>query len=201
MHENTRITPENWQAVAHLLPQTALELAAVIGIEAACILIDRYGGQKIPAAKGITGQGCKTIAAYAELIGGKAAERLQNGIFLHLDDSGYHVPKCDGARRHLRDTAIREDFDRMTATMTARAAMMELARGSGLTSRRVAKARVRIDARKWKAARLAPKKYGEKSELDMKSSDGSMTPKAGQVQMSKEDFQGALSEALKEITR
>ncbi len=44
MHENTRITPENWQAVAHLLPQTALELAAVIGIEAACILIDRYGG-------------------------------------------------------------------------------------------------------------------------------------------------------------
>ena len=32
MHENTRINPENWQAVAHLLPQTALELAAVIGI-------------------------------------------------------------------------------------------------------------------------------------------------------------------------
>ena len=74
------------------MPQTALELAAVIGIEAACILIDRYGGQKIPAAKGITGQGRKTIAAYAELIGGKAAERLQNGIFMHLDDSGYHVP-------------------------------------------------------------------------------------------------------------
>ena len=69
------------------------------------------------------------------------------------------------------------------------------------THEEIAKARVRIDARKWKAARLAPKKYGEKSELDMKSSDGSMTPKAGQVQMSKEDFQGALSEALKEITR
>ena len=69
------------------------------------------------------------------------------------------------------------------------------------THEEIAKARVRIDARKWKAARLAPKKYGEKSELDMKSSDGSMTPKAGQVQMTKEDLQGALSEALKEITR
>ena len=69
------------------------------------------------------------------------------------------------------------------------------------THEEIAKARVRIDARKWKAARLAPKKYGEKSELDMKSSDGSMTPKAGEVQMSKEDLQGALSEALKEITR
>ena len=69
------------------------------------------------------------------------------------------------------------------------------------THEEIAKARVRIDARKWKAARLAPKKYGEKSELDMKSSDGSMTPKMKEVEMSKEDFQGALSEALKEITR
>ena len=32
------------------------------------------------------------------------------------------------------------------------------------------------DARKWKAARLAPKKYSEKTELDLKSTDGSMTP-------------------------
>ena len=68
------------------------------------------------------------------------------------------------------------------------------------THEEIAKAKVRIDARKWKAARLAPKKYGEKSELDMKSSDGSMTPPR-EVQMSKEDLHGALSEALKEIAR
>lgn len=30
----------------------------------------------------------------------------------------------------------------------------------------VAKAKLQIDARKWKAAKLAPKKYGEKLELD-----------------------------------
>ena len=40
----------------------------------------------------------------------------------------------------------------------------------------VAKAKLKIDARKWKAARLAPKKYSEKTELDLKSTDGSMTP-------------------------
>ena len=40
----------------------------------------------------------------------------------------------------------------------------------------VAKAKLKIDARKWKAARLAPKKYSEKAELDLKSTDGSMTP-------------------------
>ena len=36
---------------------------------------------------------------------------------------------------------------------------------------------------------------------DNVSTDGSMTPKAGEVQMSKEDLQGALSEALKEIAK
>ena len=30
----------------------------------------------------------------------------------------------------------------------------------------IAKAKVRIDTRKWKAAKLAPKKYGDKLELD-----------------------------------
>ena len=40
----------------------------------------------------------------------------------------------------------------------------------------VAKAKLKIDARKWKATRLAPKKYSEKTELDLKSTDGSMTP-------------------------
>ncbi|WP_370632671.1 hypothetical protein [Eikenella sp. Marseille-P7795] len=40
----------------------------------------------------------------------------------------------------------------------------------------VAKAKLKIDARKWKAARLAPKKYSEKTELDLKSTDGSMPP-------------------------
>ena len=97
--------------------------------------------QSLPRVTGYARQAgglpCVPVFAVPAYEGVKAAERLQNGIFLHLDDSGYHVPKCDGARRHLRDTAIREDFDRMTATMTARAAMMELARGSGLTSRRV----------------------------------------------------------------
>ena len=36
-------------------------------------------------------------------------------------------------------------------------------------------ARLRIDARKWKASKLRPKKYGEK--LDLTSEDGSMSPK------------------------
>lgn len=36
--------------------------------------------------------------------------------------------------------------------------------------------RLQVDARKWIASKLAPKKYGDKIEHDLKSSDGSMTP-------------------------
>ena len=43
----------------------------------------------------------------------------------------------------------------------------------------VAKARLRIDTRKWALARMNPKKYGDKvsQEIDHKSSDGSMASK------------------------
>lgn len=49
----------------------------------------------------------------------------------------------------------------------------------------VAKARLRIDTRKWALARMNPKKYGDKvsQDIDVKSSDGSMTPKPTVIQL------------------
>ncbi len=47
----------------------------------------------------------------------------------------------------------------------------------------VAKAKLQIDARKWKAAKLAPKKYGDKVEVDNVSSDGTMTPKGVELEI------------------
>lgn len=43
--------------------------------------------------------------------------------------------------------------------------------------------------------------WSDKVVVDNISSDGSMAPKMKEVEMSKEDFQGALAEALKEITK
>jgi len=40
----------------------------------------------------------------------------------------------------------------------------------------IARAKLRIDTRKWMAGKLRPKVYGEK--LDLSSSDGTMTPQA-----------------------
>ncbi len=49
----------------------------------------------------------------------------------------------------------------------------------------VAKARLRIDTRKWALARMNPKKYGDKvsQEIDHKSSDGTMTPQPTIIQL------------------
>ncbi|WP_369521231.1 ubiquitin carboxyl-hydrolase [Escherichia coli] len=49
----------------------------------------------------------------------------------------------------------------------------------------VAKARLRIDTRKWALARMNPKKYGDKvsQEIDHKSSDGTMAPQPTIIQL------------------
>lgn len=57
----------------------------------------------------------------------------------------------------------------------------------------IRRSQLRIDARKWMAGKLKPKKYGEKLELDHKSTDGTMTPKAGI------DVSRLSTEALSEI--
>lgn len=44
--------------------------------------------------------------------------------------------------------------------------IIEIADKVPADSAEVAKAKLQIDARKWKAAKLAPKKYGDKLELD-----------------------------------
>lgn len=36
--------------------------------------------------------------------------------------------------------------------------------------------RLRVDSRKWMLSKMNPKKYGDKIEVDNKSTDGSMTP-------------------------
>ena len=40
----------------------------------------------------------------------------------------------------------------------------------------IQRSRLRVDARKWMLSKVLPKVYGDKQEIDHKSSDGSMSP-------------------------
>lgn len=74
--------------------------------------------------------------------------------------------------------------------------IVEIADSVEADSAAVAKARLQVDARKWTLSKLAPKKYGEKTELDVKSSDGSMTPT---VRIDAEEYRKIAEDVLRKI--
>lgn len=49
--------------------------------------------------------------------------------------------------------------------------------GWQLNGEHVQRSKLRIDSRKWIMERMAARKYGDKKQVDLQSSDGSMTPK------------------------
>lgn len=74
--------------------------------------------------------------------------------------------------------------------------IIEIADNVEAESASVAKAKLQIDARKWAASKIAPKKYGDKTELDVKSSDGSMTPA---VRLDIEEYRKIAKEVLEKV--
>ena len=74
--------------------------------------------------------------------------------------------------------------------------IIEIADSAEAESAAVAKAKLQIDARKWAASKIAPKKYGDKQEIDVKSSDGSMTPA---VRLNAEEFRKIAEDVLSKV--
>lgn len=74
--------------------------------------------------------------------------------------------------------------------------IIEIADSAEAESAAVAKAKLQIDARKWAASKIAPKKYGDKQELDVKSSDGSMRPS---VRLDAAEFRKIAEDVLNKV--
>jgi terminase small subunit len=74
--------------------------------------------------------------------------------------------------------------------------IIEIADSAEAESAAVSKAKLQIDARKWAASKIAPKRYGDKQELDVKSSDGSMTPS---VRLNAEEFRKIAEDVLNKV--
>jgi hypothetical protein len=54
----------------------------------------------------------------------------------------------------------------------------EKTHGQAFNSENVQRSKLRVEYRRWLAERMEPKKYGVRSEVDLKSTDGSMSPPA-----------------------
>lgn len=136
---------------------------------------------------------------YSDEMAEKICEKIANGRSLRSICAEDGMPTTSTVCKWLIEN---KEFSEQYARARTRQAdyffeeIVEIADSVEADSAAVAKARLQVDARKWAASKIAPKKYGDKSELDVKSSDGSMTPT---VHLDVEEYRKIAKEVLEKV--
>ena len=136
---------------------------------------------------------------FSQYLAENICEQIANGKSLRAICAEDDMPPMKTIYRWLE---ANEEFRHQYARARDRQAdhyfeeIVEIADSVEADSAAVAKARLQVDARKWTLSKLAPKKYGEKTELDVKSSDGSMTPT---VRLDAEEYRKIAEDVLRKI--
>lgn len=136
---------------------------------------------------------------YTKDMADKICEKISGGLSLRAICAEAGMPARGTVYRWLIENA---DFqDQYTRAREKQAdyfaeEIIEIADSAEADSAAVAKARLQVDARKWAASKIAPKKYGDKQEIDVKSSDGSMTPS---VRLNAEEFRKIAEDVLSKV--
>lgn len=136
---------------------------------------------------------------FSQELAEKICEQIAHGKSLRAVCAEDDMPSATTVFKWLNEN---QDFSEQYARARDRQAdhyfeeIVEIADSVEADSAAVAKARLQVDARKWTLSKLAPKKYGEKTELDVKSSDGSMTPT---VRIDAEEYRKIAEDVLRKI--
>ena len=136
---------------------------------------------------------------YSDEMAEKICEKIANGRSLRSICAEDGMPTTSTVCKWLIEN---KDFSEQYARARDKQAdyfaeeIIEIADSAEAESAAVAKAKLQIDARKWAASKIAPKKYGDKQELDVKSSDGSMTPA---VRLNAEEFRKIAEDVLSKV--
>lgn len=136
---------------------------------------------------------------FSQELAEKICEQIAHGKSLRAICAEDDMPSTSTVCKWLNEN---QDFSEQYARARDRQAdyffeeIIEISDSVEAESASVAKARLQIDARKWAVSKLAPKKYGEKTELDVKSSDGSMTPT---VRLDAEEYRKIAKEVLEKV--
>ena len=110
--------------VFRLLPDRVKEIALLIGLESALVLVEEYRGQDVRFNCGKHKAGREFFEEIVLLIGISAALKMR---FQWPNDSIY-IPSCRDALRYLRNKEIAAAFDEMTRTISGRKAVNMLAK-------------------------------------------------------------------------
>lgn len=136
---------------------------------------------------------------YTKDMADKICEKIANGRSLRSICAEDGMPPMKTIYRWLE---ANEEFRHQYARARDKQAdyfaeeIIEIADSAEAESAAVSKAKLQIDARKWAASKIAPKKYGDKTELDVKSSDGSMRPS---VRLDAEEFRKIAEDVLSKV--
>ena len=136
---------------------------------------------------------------YTKDMADKICERISGGLSLRAICAEAGMPARGTVYRWLIENA---DFqDQYTRAREKQAdyfaeEIIEIADSAVAESAAVSKAKLQIDARKWATSKIAPKKYGDKTELDVKSSDGSMRPT---VRLNADEFRKIAEDVLNKV--
>ena len=136
---------------------------------------------------------------YSDELAEKICEKIANGRSLRSICAEDGMPSAVTVCKWLSEN---EEFSKQYARAREEQAdyfaeeIIEIADSAEAESAAVSKAKLQIDARKWAASKIAPKKYGDKQEIDVKSSDGSMRPS---VRLDAEEFRKIAEDVLNKV--
>lgn len=142
-------------------------------------------------------------SGYTQEIADVICERLANGESLRRICEGEDMPHLATVMRWLgankdfceqyaraRELQAEFIFDQMAeiaddGTNDWMASNAPDCEGYKFNSEHVSRSKLRIDTRKWMLAKMAPRKYGDKQQIDHVSSDGSMQPASPEEAMTR----------------
>jgi hypothetical protein len=131
---------------------------------------------------------------YSNAMADRICERLVNGESLRAICRDGKMPDASNVFRWLRaKPSFREQYARAKEEQADTLAddILDIAdnaendwmasnapgnKGWTINGEAVQRSKLRIDARKWLAGKMKPKKYGDRVDLNHESEDGSMTP-------------------------
>lgn len=140
-------------------------------------------------------------SGYTQAIGDKICFRLVDGESLRSICKGKGMPTLSMVYRWLeKNTEFRDQYARAREWQADTLAdeILDIANTPQIGIKKVSKAagvettegdmiehrRLQVEARKWYAAKLAPKKYGERQQIDMEVKD--VTPMADRMKQARE---------------
>ena len=115
---------------------------------------------------------------YSEKLVDKMLEEIASGrSVIGLCREEEWTPNADTWYRWLyKVEGLSDRYARAKSFQSEREADIILDIADSATNQDYQVARLRVDARKWIASKLLPNKYGERTQIDHSSTDGSMRP-------------------------